>query len=38
MQLTSHKSRAIFERYNITSPNDLREAALRLDRASSSMS
>ena len=32
MQLTGHKTRAIFERYNITSPNDLREAALRLDR------
>ena len=31
MQLTGHKTRAIFERYNITSPNDLREAALRLD-------
>jgi hypothetical protein len=29
---------AIFERYNITSPNDFREAALRLDRASSSVS
>ena len=32
MQLTGHKTRAIFERYNITSPNDLREAAQRLDR------
>ena len=32
MQLTGHKTRAIFERYNITSPNDLRDAALRLDR------
>jgi integrase len=31
MQLTGHKTRAIFERYNITSPNDLREAAQRLD-------
>jgi integrase len=31
MQLTGHKTRAVFERYNITSPNDLREAALRLD-------
>ena len=32
MQMTGHKTRAIFERYYITSPNDLREAALRLDR------
>jgi integrase len=32
MQLTGHKTRAVFERYNITSPNDLREAADRLDR------
>ena len=31
MQLTGHKTRAIFERYNITSPNDLRDAARRLD-------
>jgi site-specific recombinase XerD len=31
MTLTGHKTRAIFERYNITSPNDRREAARRLD-------
>jgi integrase len=31
MTLTGHKTRAIFERYNITSPNDLRESARRLD-------
>ena len=31
MQLTGHKTRAVFERYNITSPNDLRQAAQRLD-------
>jgi integrase len=31
MQLTGHKTRAIFERYNITSPHDLRAAADRLD-------
>jgi integrase len=32
MQLSGHKTRAIFERYNITSPQDLCEAAARLDR------
>lgn len=32
MQLTGHKTRAVFDRYHITSPNDLREAAERLDR------
>ena len=31
MELTGHKTRAIFERYNITSPTDLRDAARRLD-------
>jgi integrase len=31
MQLTGHKTRAIFERYNIVSPGDLRDAAHRLD-------
>jgi integrase len=31
MALTGHKTRAIFDRYNITSPNDLHEAARRLD-------
>jgi integrase len=31
MQLTGHKTRAVFERYNITSPADLRAAAERLD-------
>ena len=30
-QLTGPKIRAVFERYNTTSPNDLREAAQRLD-------
>ncbi len=38
MQMTGHKARAVFERYNIVSENDLRDAALRLDRASSSTS
>jgi hypothetical protein len=32
MLLTGHKTRAVFERYNIVSPGDLREAARRLDR------
>jgi integrase len=31
MQLTGHKTRAVFERYNIVSPGDLRDAAQRLD-------
>jgi integrase len=31
MQLTGHKTRAVFERYNIVSPGDLRDAARRLD-------
>ncbi len=31
MELTGHKTRAVFERYNITSPDDLRDAARRLD-------
>ena len=32
MQMTGHKTRAVFERYNIVSPGDLRDAAHRLDR------
>ena len=31
MQLTGHKTRAVFERYNIVNAGDLREAAQRLD-------
>ena len=31
MQLTGHKTRAVFERYNIVSHGDLRDAAQRLD-------
>ena len=36
MQMTGHKTRAVFERYNIVSESDLRGAALRLDRLASS--
>jgi integrase len=32
MVLSGHRTRAVFERYNIVSPGDLREAARRLDR------
>jgi hypothetical protein len=31
MTLTGHKTRSVFERYNIVSPGDLTEAARRLD-------
>ena len=31
MRLTGHKTESVFERYNITSPDDLRDAARRLD-------
>ena len=31
MQMTGHKTRSVFERYNIVSPGDLRDAARRLD-------
>jgi hypothetical protein len=31
MQMTGHKTRSVFERYNIVSAGDLREAAKRLD-------
>ncbi len=33
MQLTGHKTRSVFERYNIVSSGDLREAARKLDEA-----
>ena len=29
--MTGHQTRAVFERYNIVSPSDLRDAARRLD-------
>ena len=31
MQMTGHKTRSIFERYNVTSGADLKEAAKKLD-------
>jgi hypothetical protein len=34
MQLTGHKTRSVFERYNIVSSGDLADAARRLDVAS----
>jgi hypothetical protein len=30
-QMTGHKTRSVFERYNIVSDGDLRDAAARLD-------
>ena len=33
MQLAGHKTRSVFERYNIVSPGDLRDAARKLDEA-----
>jgi hypothetical protein len=35
MQLTGHKTRAVFERYNIVSAGDLPDAARQLDRFAS---
>jgi integrase len=37
MQLTGHKTRAVFERYNIVSAGDLRDAARRLDTYASAV-
>ena len=33
MQLTGHLTRSVFERYNIVSPGDLKDAARKLDAA-----
>ena len=33
MQMTGHKTRSVFERYNVTSGADLREAAKKLNEA-----
>jgi len=33
MKMTGHKTRSVFDPYDITSPGDLREAARKLDAA-----
>jgi len=37
MQLSGHKTRSVFERYNIVSGGDLREAARRLNTVASTL-
>ena len=36
MKVTGHKTRAVFDRYHIVSPGDLRDVATRLAAASRS--
>ena len=38
MQMTGHKTRSVFERYNIVSAGDLREAAKRLNAVTGTIS
>ncbi|NOT28531.1 MAG: site-specific integrase [Acidobacteria bacterium] len=38
MQMTGHKTRSVFERYNIVSAGDLRDAAKRLDAVTGTIS
>ena len=38
MQMTGHKTRSVFERYNIVSAGDVREAAKRLDAVTGTIS
>jgi len=38
MQMTGHKTRSVFERYNIVSAGDFREAARRLDATTGTIS
>jgi integrase len=38
MQMTGHQTRSVFERYNIVSAGDLREAAKRLDAVTGTIS
>ena len=33
MQMTGHHTRSVFERYNVVSPGDLKDAARKLDAA-----